>query len=74
MTDTNLTTIIEACDKVARRITNISSCRLFYSCMKAFEGTPKAEAVTFSVFLNAPVMRWGEATIHNDGRVEMRTI
>lgn len=74
MTDANLTAIIEACDKVARRITNIPSHRMLYNCMKAFEGTLKAEAVTFSVFLNAPVMRWGEATIHNDGRVEMRTI
>ena len=64
--------ILESCDKVASKITNLSSCRLFDACMRAFTGTPKAEAVTFSVFLNAPIMKWGEATIHNDGAVEIR--
>lgn len=63
-----------ACDKVANKITNLSSTYLFNACMRAFTGTPKAEAVTFSVFINAPVMKWGEATIHRDGAVELRTI
>lgn len=66
--------IHEACDKVANKVTNIGSVRLFDACMRAFTGTPKAEAVTFSVFFNAPVMKWGEATIHSDGSCELRTI
>ena len=34
--------ILESCDKVASKITNLSSCRLFDACMRAFTGTPKA--------------------------------
>lgn len=74
MTSINTDNIIKACDTIADRVTNISSVRLFDSCMRAFTGTPKAEAVTFSVFINAPVCKWGEATIHNDGAFELRTI
>ena len=69
-----LANIHEACDKVAAKVTNIGSVRLFDACMRAFTGTPKAEAVTFSVFINTPVMKWGEATIHNDGAYELRTL
>ena len=74
MSNIYLPNIHEACDKVAHKAPNVSSVRLFSDCMRAFTGTPKAEAVTFSVFLNSPVMKWGEATIHRDGSVELRTI
>ena len=69
--------IIQACDKVHRRVTKIEgkhhgAAFLFDQCMRAFTAKLPAEAITFSVFINAPVMKPGTATIHRDGRVEMR--
>lgn len=79
MTDRQIDSILKACDTVARRVSLIGgefhgSAFLFDKCMRAFTGTLPAEAVTFSVFINTPVMKPGEATIHNDGRIEMRTV
>lgn len=74
MATLNIDNIIKACDTVASRVTNIGTVRLFDACMRAFTGTPKAEAITFSVFYNAPVMEWGEATIHSDGTYECRLL
>ena len=71
--------ILDACDTLARRITEVGgkhhgSAFLFDQCMRAFDAKLPAEAITFSVFINAPVMQPGEATIHRDGRLEMRTV
>ena len=77
MTYRNTDEIIEACDKVARRCTMIAggyhgSAWLFDKVMRAFDFEP-CEAVTYEVYINAPVMRPGEITIHRDGNLEMRT-
>lgn len=69
--------IIESCDKLAHRIITVGGERhgssfLFDQCMRAFTAKLPAEAITFSVFYNAPVMKDGEATIHRDGTMECR--
>lgn len=73
----NTAKIIEACDTVERRCTEVAgkhhgSAWLFDKAMRAFDFKP-TEAVTYEVFINAPVMKPGEITIHRDGRLEMRT-
>ena len=78
MTYRNTAAIIEACDKVARRCITIGgkyhgSAWLFDQAMRAFDHKA-IEAVTYEVYINAPVMKQGEATIHRDGRLEMRTV
>jgi hypothetical protein len=79
MTAINISGVINACDTLSRRVTSVEGERrgsafLFDNCMRAFDCKLPAEAVTFSVFINAPVMRAGEATIHRDGQLEMRTV
>lgn len=79
MTQLNTSAVIEACDTLSHRIITVGgkyhgSVFLFDQCMRAFTGKLPAEAITFSVFINAPVMKDGEATIYRDGRLEMRTI
>lgn len=79
MTTINISGVINACDTLSRRIITVGGERrgsafLFDQCMRAFDCKLPAEAITFSVFINAPVMKAGEATIHRDGRLEMRTI
>ena len=71
--------IIEACDKLSHRIITVGgehhgSSFLFNQCMRAFTAKLPAEAITFSVFYNAPVMKAGEATIHSDGSMECRVV
>jgi len=79
MTAINIERLIEACDTLQRRTTYAEGCmhtsaRCFDACMRAFDCKAlPAEAVTFRIFLNAPVLQYGEATIHRDGRMEMRT-
>ena len=78
MTQLNISAVLTACDFVASKIVTIEgeyhgSTWLFNQCMRAFDHKAlPAEALTFSVFLNAPVMANGEATIHRDGRTEIR--
>jgi len=80
MTELNVQAVIEACDTLARRITEVGGKHhgapwLFDQCMRAFDSKAlPAEAITFSVFINSPVMKPGEATIHRDGWLEMRTV
>ena len=80
MTQINVSKLIESCDALQRRTIwkegfMHSSCMCFDACMRLFDRkTLPAEAVTFRVFFNAPVMKQGEATIHRDGRMEMRTV
>lgn len=71
--------ILKACDTLPRRVITIEggyhgSTFLFDQCMRAFNANPPAEAITFSVFINAPVMKPGTATIHRDGQLEMQAI
>ena len=78
MTYRNTQGILADCDKVARRCTTIAggyhgSAWLFNQVMRAFD-FPPTEAVTYEVFINAPVMKPGEVTIHRDGHMEMRTV
>lgn len=75
----NTQAIIEACDKLSRRIITVGgeyhgSPVLFDRCMRAFTAKLPAEAITFAVFYNAPVMKAGEATIHRDGSMECRVV
>ena len=76
----NIDKLIENCDLLQRRTIYAKDCmhvsaKCFDACMRAFDRkTLPAEAVTFRVFFNTPVMKPGEATIHRDGRMEMRTV
>lgn len=79
MTNINIPGVIKACDSLAHRIITVEgkyhrSAFLFDQCMRAFdcERLP-ANAITFSVFLNAPVMREGTATIYRDGQLVIQT-
>lgn len=79
MSKLNTYAVSLACDKLARRIITVGGKRhgstwLFDQCMRAFDNASlPAEAITFTVFVNAPVMQDGIATIYRDGRMEMRT-
>lgn len=75
----DVSAILKACDTLAQRVITDEggyhgSTFLFDQCMRAFDAKLPAEAITFSVFINAPVMKNGVATIHRDGRLEMRTV
>ena len=76
MTYRNTDRIITACDNIARHCTQIAgkchgSAWLFNQVMRAFDFQP-TEAVTYDVYLNAPVMAEGEVTIHRDGSYQIR--
>lgn len=80
MANINITALINSCDRLQRLTCWAEGCmhssaRCFDACMRMFDRKDlPAEAVTFKVYLNAPVMKYGEATIHSDGRMELRTI
>lgn len=80
MAQINIEQVIKACDSLAQKAVTIGgeyhgSAFLFNQCMRAFDNSKiPAQAITFSVFLNAPVMKDGEATIDRDGHLEIRTI
>ena len=80
MTTINIDRLYESCKALQRRTIIHDGCmhsatRCFNACMRAFDRhTLPAEAITFSIFLNVPIMKPGEATIYRDGRMEMRTI
>lgn len=79
MTDLNIDGILNACDAVQRRTIYaegyMHSCvRCFDACMRAFTGKPAAEAVTYKIYLNAPIMKPGEVTIHRNGEFQMYTV
>lgn len=74
----NTIEIINSCDTVARRCIEIAGTRhggawLFDKLMRTFS-FDAVESVTFEVYINAPVMRKGTATIGRDGSLVMRTI
>jgi len=81
----NYEKIKESCDTLARRVVSIEGKRfvyvraasafLFDQCMRAFDNSRlPAQAVTFSVYINAPVNKDGEATIYRDGTLTMKTV
>lgn len=80
MTNINIDKLIASCDSLAHKIVTIGgehhgSSFIFNQCMRAFDCKAlPAEAITFSVFLNAPVMKDAEATIYRDGTLEIHTI
>ena len=79
MTNIEIDRLIDSCVKLQRRTAPEpgymhSSCRCFDACMRAFDCRVPAEAITFSIFLNAPVLKPGEATIYRDGHMEMKTV
>lgn len=75
----NIDKLIESCDTLERRTIYAEGCmhtssRCFDTCMRAFDNKAlPANSITFKVFINAPVMKYGEATVYRDGRLEMRT-
>lgn len=78
MHNINIDGVIKASETLYGRIIKIEgtkhgAARIFNQCMRAFDRQLGAEAITFSVYLNAPIMAAGFATIHKDGRLEMRT-
>ena len=77
MTNINYAALADACDKVARRCTEIplgqfhGSAWLFDQCMRVFDH-PAAVSATFSVYIN--LVGNGEVTIGRDGSLEMRRV
>ena len=80
MIDIDIANVLKACDTLSQRIITIGgkyhgSAFIFDQCMRAFDcKSLPAQAVTFDIFINAPVMKPGRATIYRDGRLEMHTI
>lgn len=78
--DIDIDNLIKSCDLLQQRTISCagymhSSVRCFDACMRAFDRKAlPAEAITFAVYFNAPVMKPGKATIYRDGRMEMRTV
>lgn len=76
----NVEKIIKSCDTLAHRATSIEgkyhgSSFLFDQCMRAFDNSHlPAQAITFSVHINAPICKDGEATIYRDGTLIMKTV
>lgn len=76
MVNLDIAKVAEACDTLAHRVLPFhegcisGSARIFDASMRLFDD-PRlpAEAVTYRVFYNAPVMAYGTATIHRDGRL-----
>lgn len=77
MTNINTDKLIHSCVTLSHRICTIeggfhSSSWIFDQCMRVFDRVNlPAEAITFRVYLNAPVMKYGFATIHRDGSMEL---
>ena len=74
----NIDKLIQTCAILSKRICTIeghrhSSSWIFDQCMRVFDCKLPAESITFTVYINAPVMDWGEATIYRDGSMQMRT-
>ena len=77
MSTINYAEVAKACDFLYHNTIPAAGCmhsstRAFDSCMRSFDCRVPAEAVTFRVYLNAPVMAKGEITIHRDGHFEVR--
>ena len=75
----NTEALINSCDALGRRCIEIAGTRhgsswLFDQLMRMFEQSDALEAVTIPVFINAPVMSKGEATIGRDGSLQMYTV
>ena len=69
--------VAKACDFLYHNTISHEGCmhsgpRAFDACMRSFDCRIPADAVTFRVFLNAPVMALGEITIHRNGFFEVR--
>lgn len=79
MENINVAALIEACDRLQAKTITAKGCmhssvRCFDACMRAFDNSRlSAQAITFNVYFNAPVLKPGTATIYRDGRIEMRT-
>ena len=78
MTSINIDNILKSSSILAHRITSIEGTKhgaswIFNQCMRAFDAKLPAEAITFKVFFNAPVMKSGFATIHKDGSMNLST-
>ena len=79
MTTSDIDRLINSCNLLQMRTTAEpgymhSSARCFDACMRVFDSKIPAESITFRIFLNAPVLKPGEATIYRDGHMEMRTV
>ena len=75
----NIQELIKACDTVYHRTTKIcgthhGSSWLFDKLMRYFESEPSAVSVDIPIFLNAPIMRDGVATIGRDGSLTMAVL
>ena len=75
MSNINISALLNASATLAHRITRMEggahgSAWIFNQCMRAFDRNElPAQAVTFTVFYNAPVMRGGIATIDRGGNL-----
>ena len=75
----DLSIYIKTAEYIARHCVTIcgayhGSTWLFDKLARLFDkqANKSVEAITIPVFLNAPLMCEGEATIHRDGKVEIR--
>lgn len=80
MTNTSISNLLNSCDLLQNRTIEAgreymhSSSQCFNACMRQFDrASNAAEAITFRIFLNAPVMMEGRARIFRDGTMQMWT-
>ena len=79
MTNLNYDGIYNACNAVQQRTIYAEGymhnrVKCYDACMRAFTGRPAAEYITLKIFLNTPIMKPGEVTIHRNGEFQMYTI
>ena len=78
MKNINTDKLITSCDILQKHTVLKEGClhssvKAFDACMRAFDrDVLPAEAITFRVYLAAPVDSHGEATFYRDGRMEIR--
>lgn len=78
----NTSALIESCDALARRCTEIADKRvgwmntcpwLFDRLMRSFESHPAIVSITIPIHIGSPVNKPGEAEIGRDGSLRMWT-
>lgn len=75
--DIDILKVIEGCEFIARHTSTIEgkyhgSAWLFDQVMRAFDCKLPAQSITFAVFHNYPVGKYGTAEIDRQGHVTMR--
>ena len=74
----NVSALLDSCNKLDQRTYYVAGCLryskdYFEACMQAFN-SPSVEAVSYSIFFDAPVWKYGEASLYRDGHMTMHTV